>query len=133
MFVFEESTRRYAIDRKGQGRKEVIYLRVADVSCTRGVRESTRLSHGGPCSRVPWHAIYEEEQQLELNIAFTITSQGIDGLFYYNTVAIIYICKDYNRFIIFKPYFKPILHSDLLSNIAGIGTVIFKVDIIVEL
>ena len=34
MYVFEESTRRYAIDRKGRGRKEVIYLRVADVSCT---------------------------------------------------------------------------------------------------
>ena len=32
-YVFEESTRHYAIDRKGQGRKEVIYLRVADVSC----------------------------------------------------------------------------------------------------
>ena len=42
-YVFEESTRRYAIDRKGRGRKEVIYLRVADVSCTRGVRESTGL------------------------------------------------------------------------------------------
>ena len=40
-YVFEESTRRCAIDRKGRGRKEVIYLRVADVSCTRGVREST--------------------------------------------------------------------------------------------
>ena len=26
MYVFEESTRRYAIDYKGQGRKEVIYL-----------------------------------------------------------------------------------------------------------
>ena len=33
-YVFEESTRRYVIDRKGRGRKEVIYLRVADVSCT---------------------------------------------------------------------------------------------------
>ena len=33
-YVFEEFTRRYIIDRKGQGRKEVIYLRVADVSCT---------------------------------------------------------------------------------------------------
>ena len=36
-YVFEESTRRCAIDRKGRGRKEVIYLRVADISCTRGV------------------------------------------------------------------------------------------------
>ena len=43
MYVFEESTRRCAIDRKGRGRKEAIYLRVADVSCTRGVRESTGL------------------------------------------------------------------------------------------
>jgi hypothetical protein len=33
-YVFEESTRRYAIDRSGRGRKEVIYLRVADISCT---------------------------------------------------------------------------------------------------
>ena len=53
MYVFEESTRRCAIDRKGQGRKEVIYLRVADVSCMRGVRESTGLSYGGPCGVVP--------------------------------------------------------------------------------
>ena len=33
---------------RGRGRKEVIYLRVADVSCTQGVRESTGLSYGGP-------------------------------------------------------------------------------------
>ena len=52
-YVFEESTRRYTIDRKGRGRKEVIYLCVADVSCTRGVRESTGLSYGGPCGGVP--------------------------------------------------------------------------------
>jgi len=52
-YVFEESTRCYAIDRKGRGRKEVIYLRVADISCTRGVRKSTGLSYGGPCGRVP--------------------------------------------------------------------------------
>ena len=52
-YVFEESTRRYAIDRKGQGCKEVIYLRVADVSCTRGVRESTGLSYKGPYGGVP--------------------------------------------------------------------------------
>ena len=42
-YVFKESTRRCAIDRKGRGRKEVIYLRVANVSYTRGVRESTGL------------------------------------------------------------------------------------------
>ena len=52
-YVFKESTRRCAIDRKGQGRKEVIYLRVADVSCTRGVYKSTGLSYRGPCGGVP--------------------------------------------------------------------------------
>ena len=53
MYVFEESTRRCVINRKGRGRKEVIYLRVAGVSYTRGVRKSTGLSYGGPCGRVP--------------------------------------------------------------------------------
>jgi len=53
VYIFEESIRRCAIDRKGRGRKEVIYPRVADVSCTRGVRESTGLSYRGPCGRVP--------------------------------------------------------------------------------
>ena len=53
IYIFEESTRHYAIDRKGRGRKEVIYLRVADISYTRGVRESAGLSYGGPYSRVP--------------------------------------------------------------------------------
>ena len=52
-YVFKESIRRYAIDRKGRGRKEVIYLRVADISYTRGVRESTGLSYGGSCGGVP--------------------------------------------------------------------------------
>ena len=52
-YIFEESTRRCVIDCKGRGRKEVIYLRVADVSCTRGIRESTGLSYGGPCGGVP--------------------------------------------------------------------------------
>ena len=52
IYIFKESTRRYTIDRKGQGRKEVIYLRVADVSCTQGVRESTGLSYRGPCGGV---------------------------------------------------------------------------------
>ena len=42
-----------------------------------------------------------------------------------------YIYKDYNCFIIFKPYFKPILYGDLLSDIISIKTVILKVDIIV--
>jgi len=51
-YVFKESIRRCAIDRKGRGRKEVIYLRV-DISYTRGIRKSTGLSYGGPCSRVP--------------------------------------------------------------------------------
>ena len=53
IYIFEEFIRRYTIDRKGQGRKEVIYLRVADVSCTRGVRESTGLSYRGPYGGVP--------------------------------------------------------------------------------
>ena len=44
-----------------------------------------------------------------------------------------YIYKDYNCFIIFKPCFKPILHSDLLSDITGIRTVVLKVNIIVKL
>ena len=52
-YVFKESTRRYTINRKGRGRKEVIYLRVANVSCTRGVRENIGLSYRGPCSGVP--------------------------------------------------------------------------------
>ena len=43
-----------------------------------------------------------------------------------------YIYKDHDHFITFKPYFKPILHGDLLSNIINIGTVILKVDIIVR-
>ena len=53
MYVFKESTRHCAIDCKGREHKEVIYLRVADVSCTQGVRESTGLSYRGPYSRVP--------------------------------------------------------------------------------
>jgi len=53
IYVFEESIRRCAINCKGQGRKEVIYLRVADISYTRSVRESTGLSYRGPCGRVP--------------------------------------------------------------------------------
>ena len=39
-YIFKESTTRCPIDRKGQGRQGVIYPRVADVSCTRDVRES---------------------------------------------------------------------------------------------
>ena len=57
----------------------------------------------------------------------------MDDLFRYNTAAIMHVCKDYNRFIIFKPYFKPILHSNLLSDITGTGTVVLKVDIMVRL
>ena len=51
-YIFEESIRRYAIDRKGRERKEVIYLRVANVSYMRGVRESMGLSYRGPCGGV---------------------------------------------------------------------------------
>ena len=38
-YIFKESTKHCTIDHKGQRYKEVIYLRVADVSCTRGIRE----------------------------------------------------------------------------------------------
>jgi len=52
-YIFEESIRRYAINHKGQGRKGVIYLRVANISYTRGVYKSTGLSYRGPCGGVP--------------------------------------------------------------------------------
>ena len=52
-YVFEESIRRYAINCEGQGRKEVIYLRVADISCTQGIYKSTGLSYRGPYGGVP--------------------------------------------------------------------------------
>jgi len=52
-YVFGESIRRCAIDRKGRGRKEVIYPRVADISYMRGICESTGFSYGGPCGQVP--------------------------------------------------------------------------------
>ena len=54
-YVFKESTRYYAINCKGWGCKEVIYLCVADVSCTQGIRKSMGLFYKGPCSGVPWH------------------------------------------------------------------------------
>ena len=53
IYIFKESTRHCAINCKGRGRKEVIYLYIADVSYTQGVCESTGLSYKGPCSRVP--------------------------------------------------------------------------------
>ena len=43
VYVFKESTRYCAINCKGQGRKKVIYLHVADISCTRGICESIGL------------------------------------------------------------------------------------------
>ena len=36
-----------------EGVRRVIYLRVADISCTRGIRKSTGLSYRGPYSGVP--------------------------------------------------------------------------------
>ena len=51
-YIFKESIRRYAIDCKGQGCKEVIYLRVADVSYTQNVCESMGLFYRGPYNRV---------------------------------------------------------------------------------
>jgi len=53
VYVFEESIRRYAINCKGRGRKEVIYLCVANISYIRGVRKSTGFSYRGPYSRIP--------------------------------------------------------------------------------
>ena len=79
------------------------------------------------------NAVYKEEQWLELNITFTVMPQGIDDLFYYNIAATIHVCKDYDCFIIFKPCFKPILHSNSSSNITGIETVVLKVNIMVKL
>jgi len=52
-YIFRESTRHYAINRKDQGRKEVIYPRVANISCTQGVYKSTGFSYRGPYSWVP--------------------------------------------------------------------------------
>ena len=65
--------RRYAIDCKGQGRKEVIYLRVANVSCTRGVRESTGLLLWRPlrCGSV---TIEKDTKVEETTIADIITT-----------------------------------------------------------
>ena len=51
-YIFKESTRHCVIDCKGQGRKEVIYLRVADISCTQSVCESMGLSYKGLCGGV---------------------------------------------------------------------------------
>ena len=53
VYIFKESTKRCAIDCKGQGRKEVIYLRVADVSCTQDIYKSTGLFYRGPYGGVP--------------------------------------------------------------------------------
>ena len=48
MYVFKESIRCCAINYKGQGRKEVIYLRVANIRCTRGVRKVYARARGSP-------------------------------------------------------------------------------------
>ena len=55
IYIFEKSIRHYIINHKGWGRKEVIYLRIADISCTQGVRESIGLSYRGPYGGVLWH------------------------------------------------------------------------------
>ena len=44
-----------------------------------------------------------------------------------------HVYKDHNHFIIFEPYFKPILYNNLSSDITGTGTVVFKIDIMVRL
>ena len=56
-YIFKESTRYYVIDCKGWEYKEVIYLYIADVSCTQSVYKSTGLSYRGPYSGVPWHLL----------------------------------------------------------------------------
>ena len=38
---------------KVEGVRRVIYLRIADISCTQGVRKSTGLSYRGPYGEVP--------------------------------------------------------------------------------
>ena len=53
IYIFKESIRRYAIDYKGQGHKEVIYLRVTNVSCTQSIHKNTGLSYRGPYGGVP--------------------------------------------------------------------------------
>ena len=52
-YIFKKSTRRYAINRKGQRYKEVIYPYITDISCIQGVCKSTGLSYRGPYSGVP--------------------------------------------------------------------------------
>jgi len=59
----------------------VTYLRVADVSCTRGVRESTGLSYGGPCGGVPWHNPIE---WLDAEIKLFIKNKGPFNLYAIN-------------------------------------------------
>ena len=53
IYVFKESIRHYTIDYKGRGRKEVIYLYIANISYTQSVCKSIRLSYKGPYSKVP--------------------------------------------------------------------------------
>ena len=77
------------------------------------------------------NAVYEDEQQLGLNVAFAVAPQGVDDLFRYDTAATMHVCKDHDRFIMFEPCFKPILHGDSSSDIAGTGTVILEVDTMV--
>ena len=51
-YIFKESIRHYAIDCKGRGRKEVIYLYIANISCMQNICESMGLSYRGPCGGV---------------------------------------------------------------------------------
>ena len=82
-YIFEECIRHYAVDRKGRGCKEVIYLRVANISCTRGVRESTGLSYRDPCGGVPWQL--EEEAILKYYNSFLTQYKRIKKI--NNTIA----------------------------------------------
>ena len=88
MYIFKESTRRCAINHKGRGRKEVIYLRVADVSCTRSVYKSTGLSYRDPCSGVPWHTITKYSTTEDFFIKCFITSSTIKSSIFIKYFAI---------------------------------------------
>ena len=50
IYIFKEFIKRYTINHKSQRRKEVIYLHVADISCTQSIYKSTKLSYRGPYS-----------------------------------------------------------------------------------
>ena len=58
IYVFEEFIKCYAINYKGWGRKEVIYLYIAIISYTQSIYKSIGLSYKSPYSGVLWHLPY---------------------------------------------------------------------------